>query len=204
MLIPLSSPEWKCSNGKESWSSDTFYCLGSTVSSWLCCVVVVVVVFWLNCLWFSVDRNSDARIPWLQIESNDLRRRLLRQVPGGGRSQSGARQVSRWRLEHPIHFYGERGEFTDRSPCPNLHNPWLKLNVGQIRSSLLLLCFYTLDQGRHTHLHRGPHRHHGRLLKGRCNWSAVETTPEHIVKQLSLHLIIVHSSVKILYTRTFP
>jgi len=32
---------------------------------------------------------------------------------------------------------------------------------------------HRLQQRRQTLLHRGPHQHHGRLLKGRCNWSAV-------------------------------
>jgi len=61
-------------------------------------------------------------------------------------------------------------------------------------------CFisYHLEQGYHTHFQRGPHQHHGCLLKGQycINYS-------NILLNNSLHLIIVYLSVHILYVRTF-
>jgi len=43
------------------------------------------------------------------------------------------------------------------------------LSIARSGNSLV----HPLKQGCQTHFHRGPHQHHGRLLKGRCTWSSV-------------------------------
>jgi len=89
-------------------------------------------------------------------------------------------------------FEGPGGE--RRQPRAACVPRTLCLFTGERFSSRL----HHLNQGCQTDVHRGPNQHHGHPLKGP---ETLYKLLEHIVKELSLDLILVYLSVKMLYIR---